>query len=106
VIGTGSVVTKDCEPYGIVAGVPAKQVKRRFGDETVARLMQLRWWDWSEEKIKQNINLFYDERFAEKLDPFCLGSATSQAFKLGDIAVLADAMFHVTGQDEILATKR
>ena len=49
------MVTRDIPPYTIAAGVPAKSIRRRFDVETIARLEELRWWDWEEEKIRQNI---------------------------------------------------
>ena len=55
VIATRSVVTKDVEPYTIVGGVPAKPIKKRFDDETVNSLLEIKWWDWDKEKIRQNI---------------------------------------------------
>jgi len=58
VIGAGSVVTKDVEPYSISAGVPAKHIKWRFPKETRDFLLDLRWWDWSKEKILANKDLF------------------------------------------------
>lgn len=51
VIGTRSVVTKDVEPYTIVAGSPAKVIRKRFDDATIARLLEIAWWDWDEESV-------------------------------------------------------
>jgi acetyltransferase-like isoleucine patch superfamily enzyme len=45
VIAAGAIVTKDVEPYAIVGGVPAKVISRRFDQERVEALLDLRWWD-------------------------------------------------------------
>lgn len=55
VIGTRAVVTKDVPPYTIVGGIPAKVIRAKFDDETIANLMQIKWWNWTSEKIKANI---------------------------------------------------
>lgn len=55
IIGTNSLVTKDVEPYTIIGGNPACVIKKRFDDETIKFLLQLNWWNWSVDKITQNI---------------------------------------------------
>jgi virginiamycin A acetyltransferase len=57
IIGTRSVVASDVEPYTIVCGNPAKPIRKRFDKETVEFLLNLKWWNWSIEKIKQNITI-------------------------------------------------
>lgn len=56
VIGAGSIITHDIEPYSIVVGVPGKVLKKRFDEKTIEKLTKLQWWNWSEEKIKENID--------------------------------------------------
>lgn len=55
IIATGSVVTKDVEPYTIVGGNPAKEIKKRFSDEQISKLLELQWWNWDIEKITENV---------------------------------------------------
>ena len=53
VIGSRALVTKDVEPYTIVGGNPAKPIRKRFSDEEIGRLLELAWWDWPLEKIRE-----------------------------------------------------
>lgn len=56
IIAAGSVVVKDVEPYSIVGGVPAKEIKKRFDIKTINKLNELKWWKYKPE-ILSNIDL-------------------------------------------------
>ncbi|SFB26545.1 CatB-related O-acetyltransferase [Algoriphagus aquimarinus] len=56
IIATNSTVVKDVEPYSIVGGNPALEIKKRFPKETIDKLLELKWWDWDMDKITENIH--------------------------------------------------
>lgn len=53
VVATGAVVTKDVKPYSVVAGVPAKEIKKRFEDNEIEKLLKMKWWDLSEDELRK-----------------------------------------------------
>lgn len=55
IIGSEAVVVRDVEPYTIVGGNPAREIRRRFSPETVAELLEIRWWDCDIELINRYI---------------------------------------------------
>jgi virginiamycin A acetyltransferase len=55
IIATNSTITKDVEPYAIVGGNPAKLIKKRFSDEKIRLLLEIKWWNWEAKKIFDNI---------------------------------------------------
>jgi hypothetical protein len=60
VIAGQSVVARSVPPYAIVAGNPAKVVKYRFDDETIAGLLEVKWWELPEEFIRTLIPISMD----------------------------------------------
>ena len=58
IIGMGSVVTHDVPPYEIWAGNPAHLIRKRFDDETIKQLIEIKWWDMSEEELQEIGDLF------------------------------------------------
>ena len=69
IIGMGSVVTKDIPPYEIWAGNPAKCIRKRFDDETIEKLLEIKWWEWDEEKLQKYAHLFNEpENLIKELD--------------------------------------
>lgn len=57
IIGTRALVTRDVEPYSIVGGNPAREIRKRFEDGLVDLLVELRWWDWSEDQLNSAMPL-------------------------------------------------
>ena len=55
IVATQSLVVRDVEPYTIVGGNPARQLKQRFDQDTIEELLAIAWWDWNIEKISRNL---------------------------------------------------
>jgi len=61
IIGTKSVVGSNVEPYSIVAGNPAKIIRKRFDDELIELMLKLKWWDLPVEEIDKLIPLLHND---------------------------------------------
>ena len=60
IIATNSTITKDVEPYTIVGGNPAKEIRKRFTEKETIKLLEIKWWNWTIEKITQNLKHLTD----------------------------------------------
>jgi acetyltransferase-like isoleucine patch superfamily enzyme len=70
IIGAGAIITHDVPPYAVVVGVPAKILRFRYEKEQIAKLLKIAWWNWSDEKIFENLDYFYDDvnKFIQKFE--------------------------------------
>lgn len=65
VVANGALVSRDVEPYSIVAGNPAQRVRWRFDEVTRPALLNSVWWEWSENEIRQNVDKLCSDNIAE-----------------------------------------
>lgn len=66
-VGTRSIVTKDVEPYTVVAGSPARPIRKRFDDKTIEKLLELKWWDLPDVIVAKLVPLLIDEKDINKV---------------------------------------
>ena len=57
VIGTRALVTRDVEPYAIIGGNPARVIRKRFDDDRIAMLLEMKWWDWDDARLGEAMPL-------------------------------------------------
>ena len=70
IVGARSVITKDVDPFMIVAGVPARPIRLRFDEHMVERLRKIEWWNWPDEEV---------DRFAPLLQSGDIGRFIDEA---------------------------
>lgn len=68
IVGANSVVTKDVPPYSIVVGNPAKVVKYRFTERQIESLLKIKWWEWTEDRIKTEAVSMWSNKIDEFID--------------------------------------
>ncbi len=61
IIATNATVIKDVAPYTIVGGNPAKEIRKRFSEDVITKLLELQWWNWDIEKITKNVQNLTDK---------------------------------------------
>ena len=61
ILAAGSVVTKDVDAYAIVAGVPAKMIRKRYAETIIKEIEELKWWEKSEEELEKLKPLFFKD---------------------------------------------
>lgn len=65
VIAAGSVVLKDVGPYEIWGGNPAQFIKKRFPNETIEMLQEVKWWDWDISFINKHVGIIFSNRISD-----------------------------------------
>ena len=53
IVAAGAVVTADVPDYAIMGGVPAKLIRHRFSEDVVRQLLEIQWWNWNEDRLRE-----------------------------------------------------
>ena len=64
VIGAGSIVTKDIPDYAVAVGIPAQVIKYRFTENIITKLIEIKWWDFPENKLRNQLSTFQKQSFS------------------------------------------
>ena len=70
IIAANSHVVKNIPPYSIVGGNPAKVIRYRFGIDQINKLLKIKWWEWDDQKINDNLYLLFDKDINKFIDKF------------------------------------
>ena len=65
VIAAGTMISKDVEPYAVVGGVPGKIIRFRFNEKQINLLLEIKWWDWTHERVIKNISLLSSNNISD-----------------------------------------
>ena len=69
-VGAFSVVAKDVKPYEIVAGNPIRHLRYRFSEEQIKKLLEICWWDWTEEEVAAATGLLFTDNIEAFLERY------------------------------------
>ncbi len=70
VIAANSHIVKDVPPYAIVGGNPASVIKYRFSEDQIKKLLTIQWWNWSDEKINENLVYILSDNIDNFIEKF------------------------------------
>lgn len=85
VIGAGSVIAKSVKPYSIVCGNPARHIRYRIEERFIPQMMEIGWWNWSDEKVLDATSLLLCDRIEEFIQKY---KAMCRALPIDDAAGL------------------
>ncbi len=69
-IGACSLVIRDVPAYAIVAGNPSQVLRHRFEADTIQGLQRIKWWDWPDEKVRENVHLICSDSVRAFVETF------------------------------------
>lgn len=71
IIGAGAIVSKDIPPYAIAVGSPIRVIKYRFDEDVIKKLLKIKWWDWSDDKLATIEKYFFNiDDFIKKYNEY------------------------------------